>query len=68
MTTIQFFQSRHSPDSSDMAPSIERQPIDYLQQNKTVNIIPKGVVGAIWDQKTGDKIFFDFFLEKIKKK
>ena len=53
-TTIQFFQSRHS---SDMAPSIERQPIDYLQQNKTVykytpvNIIPKVVVGVIWDQK-----------------
>ena len=40
-----------------MAPSIERQPIDYLQQNKTVykytpvNIIPKVVVGVIWDQK-----------------
>ena len=58
MTTIQFFQSRHSPDSSDMAPSIERQPIDYLQQNKTVytpvslvNIIPKGFVGAIYGQK-----------------
>ena len=50
-----------------MAPSIERQPIDYLQQNKTVNIIPKGVVGAIWDQKLDRRQdFFSFFLEKIK--